>query len=85
MNQHAAMDDTMILARQRGMPLLPGETIGLEHLSAMYMTVRMAEASNNAFSDAKLGRWLGWMQACIVAAGCATLEEMKEINWRHAD
>jgi hypothetical protein len=42
------------------------------------------EADNNpqggTFSAAKLGRWLGWAQAAVVAMGLASLDEMKEIN-----
>jgi hypothetical protein len=37
------------------------------------------------FSDAKLGRWLGWAQCAVVASGVATLTDMKEINQAHAD
>lgn len=32
------------------------------------------------FSSAKLGRWLGWAQAAIVAGGLADLDDMKRLN-----
>jgi hypothetical protein len=37
------------------------------------------------FSDGKMGRWLGWAQAAVVAMGCGTLEDMKSINRKWAD
>lgn len=37
------------------------------------------------FSEAKLGRWLGWAQAAMVAQGLASLDEMKELNKKYAD
>lgn len=36
------------------------------------------------FSEAKLGRWLGWAQACVVAGGYGTLHDMKAINKRNS-
>lgn len=32
------------------------------------------------FSEGKLGRWLGWAQAAVVAINLATLDDMKAIN-----
>jgi hypothetical protein len=37
------------------------------------------------FSDGKMGRWLGWAQAAVVALHCGTLDDMKDINRRHAE
>lgn len=80
MNQLAAFDDTLALAAERGMPEYGGE-LGLAHLRSMF---EQAVASN--FSDAKLGRWLGWAQCAVVAAAIGlTLDDMKEINRRYAD
>lgn len=41
--------------------------------------------SEREFSEGKMGRWLGWAQAAVVAMHCATLDDMKAINWRWAE
>lgn len=79
MNQRAAWDDTLKLAEERNMPLMEGTDFGLEHLRDMNSRL------DKNFSDAKVGRWLGWAQCCVAVAGIATLEEMKAINLSHAD
>ena len=59
-----------------------------EHLRDM---LRIMESGINpqdteaGFSDGKMGRWLGWAQAAVVALGCGTLNDMKNINRVHAD
>lgn len=81
MNMKAALLDTLSLAHNREM--FTKETVhelSYAHLLDMHMRVLQDE-----FSEAKLGRWLGWAQAAVVAAGCGTLDEMKKINKRHAD
>jgi hypothetical protein len=71
--------DTVRLAEGRGMPELIGSDVGLAHLRSMADT---AEAAS--FSDAKLGRWLGWAQCALVAADVGiTLADMKALNLRH--
>lgn len=61
------------------MPELPGTDLGLAHLRSM------AERITPEFSEAKLGRWLGWAQCALVAAGVGvTLEDVKRINVGHA-
>lgn len=50
-------------------------SLSLAHLEDMLATVEREE-----FSEGKLGRWLGWAQAAVVAAGVASLEDMKAIN-----
>lgn len=79
MNQLAALRDTIVLAEERGMPEYCGD-LGLSHLRSMYTR---AEAGD--FSEAKLGRWLGWAQ-CAVVAACigVTLDDMKAINLLHS-
>lgn len=58
-----------------------GCELGLAHLRSMY-----ERAASSDFSEAKLGRWLGWAQCAVVAAAIGlTLEDMKEINLSHAD
>jgi len=82
MNTKGAMQATIELAQQRGMDdglnKIPG--MGYKHLYSMWTKVCF-----NDFSEAKLNRWLGWMQCAIVADGYATLEEMKELNRRYTD
>lgn len=78
MNQLLAMEKTLELARQVGMDSASSDNSELdyEHLVDMYAT-----ASAGNFSEAKLGRWLGWMQAAVVANGFGpNLEDMKRIN-----
>jgi hypothetical protein len=36
------------------------------------------------FSDGKMGRWLGWAQAAVVAMNLASLDDMKNINRKWA-
>jgi hypothetical protein len=83
MNQLAAMRDTLTLAHDYGMPnidRLP-PTCDYWHLQDM-----IERAQTGGFSEAKLGRWLGWMQCAVVAAGIgATLDDMRRINRRHAE
>jgi hypothetical protein len=78
-NQLAAFKDTIDLAEARGMDE-HGESLGLRHLRSMY-----EQAAAGEFSDAKLGRWLGWAQCAVVAAAIGLeLDDMKDINRRHA-
>lgn len=79
MNQLTAFDDTIALAEQRGMDEGDGE-LGLAHLRSMY-----ERAATSNFSEGKLGRWLGWAQCAVVAAGIGlTLDDMKRINLKHS-
>lgn len=78
MNQRQAFKDTLDLAIEREMPDYPGTSYGLEHLKDMWFRL------DEEFSEAKVGRWLGWAQACVVIDGLATLDEMKAINLRNA-
>lgn len=81
MNQVEALRETVRLAEQRGMPEMVGSDLGLDHLRSMLKTV-----SASKFSDAKLGRWLGWAQCALVAADVGvTLADMKTLNTRHLD
>ena len=80
MNMRMAFDETMLLARSRNMHIrkIP-ESLAYGHLLEMRGKIYESE-----MSDGKLGRWLGWAQAAVVAAGCGTLEEMKQINKRNS-
>jgi len=46
-----------------------------DHLHMMVGKVGLGEVSGE-----KAHRWLGWVQACIVMGGGATVHEMKRIN-----
>lgn len=88
MNQLAAMKETLTRAQECGMADISGFAEGCDYWHLQDMVER-AEAAMNApgleFSEAKLGRWLGWMQCAVVAAGIGlTLEDMKELNREHA-
>jgi len=84
-NQLAAFRDTITLAEERGMPEYGGE-LGLAHLRSMYERAQAFQADWSTFSEAKLGRWLGWAQCAVVAAAIGlTLDDMKALNMRHAD
>lgn len=82
MNQYEAFRETLQLANFMHMPAMVGTNIGADHIADMW---RRINADPSAFSDAKLGRWLGWAQACVVAAGCATLDDVKAINMKWAE
>ena len=60
-----------IAAQADDMP--EGGELGRAHIVGMLDRIE-------GFSPSKLGRWLGWAQAAVVAAGAATLEDMKRIN-----
>lgn len=83
MNMLAAMADTLEAARRVGLDNLTSDVPEADypHLADMY------ERAQSLVSQPKLGRWLGWMQACVViqSGGELTLEDMKAINMRHAD
>lgn len=77
MNMLAAFDATIELAEKRGMSPAGNEEddgLGLDHLRDMRTRI------HSSFSQAKLGRWLGWAQCAVVASGVATLDEMKALN-----
>lgn len=61
------------------MPELPGSPVGLSHLRDMLDRITVD------YSDAKVGRWLGWAQCALVAANVGvTLDDVKAINLRNA-
>lgn len=81
MNQREAFTETIDLAIVRKMPLNPGSDLGLDHL--IDMAGRLDD--HPEYSEAKVGRWLGWAQCALVAANVGvTLDDVKAINMRHA-
>lgn len=88
MNQREAFRETIELAAKRGVPDLPGSDYGMDHFYAMKIRIdndAASDADGRQFSEAKLGRWLGWLQGVLCAQGWVTLEEMKQLNKRWAE
>lgn len=87
MNQLEAMRATLDLARERGYDDISFEEEGVNyiHLVSMYDRVNAAIIEGKPFSEARLGRWLGYIQGVLVANQCCTLEEMKQLNKAFAD
>jgi hypothetical protein len=46
--------------------------------------MRKSNKEEPPMSCGKANRWLGWMQCALAVHGLATLEEMKDINRKHA-
>ena len=99
MNQLGAMRDTIALMDERlkaAEPMTEREQDRIfmldadlqpEHLRDMLAVMERGvnpQDTERDFSEAKLGRWLGWAQAAVVAMGLATLDDMKNINRKWA-
>lgn len=80
MNIRKAIDETMEFAANSQISDYPIPDLSYKHVCAMYDRIKQ----NPEWSDTKLCRWLGWMQAAIVSWGVYTLDHMKEINMRNA-
>lgn len=88
MDTYNAMTDTMHALNHGVWEVEPNSSLPdlhLHHLEEMWQTVQKARTDGEPFSDGKLNRWLGWMQAVIVVCTNATLDEMKAINKKWAD
>lgn len=83
MNQRMAFKETIAYATRNYMPMDNDvdDSLSLRHI--IDMDARLDE--HPEYSDAKIGRWLGWAQCAVVASGTGSLEEMKQINMRWAD
>lgn len=83
MDMIGAFRDTLQQALVHGMHTmeLPAD-MDYAHLKDMLSVIESCEQSSSSkMSPSKLGRWLGWAQACVVAANIGlTMEDMKEIN-----
>lgn len=76
MNVLGAMEDTVCLAESR---VLPAEgPASAAHLRSMLDRMTPGQ------SEGKRNRWLGYAQGVLVALSAATLDEVKDINKRHA-
>jgi hypothetical protein len=89
MNIRGAIDDTMVMAMTRvngkdyvipNMANFASPDIGYVHSCEMY-----GKICNNQMTRGKLNRWLAWIQCSVVSWGVATLDEMKDINKKHAN
>lgn len=83
MDQRAAFDETIELARRADMENNwdTVESLSFAHLLDMQARIH----ADTTMSEAKLGRWLGWAQASVVAADIGlTLDDMKQLNQRHS-
>lgn len=84
MNMLEAARETILLAQNYGLHSIDVEekSVCFPHLSEMVQKMETEE-----FSEGKMGRWLGWIQACTVFLSIGsdrpiTLEQMREINRR---
>lgn len=86
MRQLEAFAATLELAKSLGLYNTSSDTpaADYEHLADMYQRARDAEPP---YSEAKLGRHLGWVQACVyvMSNGETTLDTFKELNKRFAE
>lgn len=84
MNVMNAMEDTMLVAKahihRHAQQTVPA-TVLMEYEHLIHMRDKMR---STPMSYGKMNRWLGWMQATVVSWGHSTLEDMKDINSRHA-
>jgi len=78
----SAMQDTLSIAAANGLYNVSSDIPESDYLHLLSMYERAQEGN---FSPAKLGRWLGWMQACVVinSMGDISFEDMKRINLSH--
>ena len=82
MNQKQAMLDTLTLAYDRNYDTVDFDVENVDYTHLKFMFNR-AINGDEEFTEAKLGRWLGYMQGVLVANECITLDEAKEINRRN--
>jgi hypothetical protein len=81
MDMRAAFKETIELADAYKMweAETDSDELSYKHIVGMYSRI------TSEFSEGKLGRWLGWAQAALVASGCGvTLDHMKELNKKYA-
>lgn len=82
MDQRSAFFDTLSLCKTR----IPSYMLdyGRDGCTLKH-AISMGERIDHSFSEAKIGRWLGWLQGSMAAQGYLTLEEAKKINKKWAD
>jgi len=80
MDMIKAAEATLKLAKEHDMHLCESDRpeLDYDHLEEM---LRQMSANQYVWSEGKLGRWLGWLQASVVShVDGASLDVMKEIN-----
>lgn len=96
MNMLAAAKETVAIIDLRlaewtldwGKIMALDHSLSQEHLHEMLLTMESGvnpQDTESGFSDGKMGRWLGWMQAAGVAMNALTLDECKTINMKWRD
>lgn len=50
---------------------------GKNHLTEMAFKIETGEVTGE-----KAHRWLGWIQGCVCVGGGATLEQLKQLNFK---
>lgn len=81
-DQKEAFRQTLELAALHGMDMIAFDELELsfQHLQDMYTRILHGKAD---FDGEKLGRYLGWAQCAVVAAGIGvTLQDMIDLNKR---
>lgn len=86
MNQIEAFRETLNAVGDKW-PETDNEASSLQHMYSMLarMEANSDPTAPDGFSEAKKGRWLGWMQGCAFCLGLISLEECKQINKKWAD
>lgn len=79
MNVLEAAKATVYLARAKDMGLSINEELD-DSLTLQHLEEMLVKMNAGGMSYGKMCRWLGWMQAAVVASGVATLEDMKRLN-----
>lgn len=83
MNMLEAMRETLSLMEER-VEKFDNLNDGPKPTRLGHLTGMLEKMEAGQFSEAKMGRWLGYAQGVMVARSLATLNEMKEINKRWA-
>jgi hypothetical protein len=85
MNQYEAFKETLDLCRPNW-PAVDEDFLSLEHHNDMLRRIDESRfTSGPSMSEAKMGRWLGWLQGVASALGLLTLDECKRINMKWSD
>ena len=78
---------TVALAVERGYAEIRSDEDNMQSLSYNHIIEMLSKMETTPMSDAKMGRWLGWLQAACVygTGGAVSLDDCKRINMEHAD
>lgn len=82
MNMIKAFEETLALARQQDLDDMGSDTPDADYAHLEEMLEKIKNNPEEFSDTAKLGRWLGWAQACvyIMSGGEISLAELREIN-----